>query len=225
MKNKEKLTIKECYDLLDRYKTSSVVKGHIESVAKVSYLIGKKMRENKKDIDVHSLVYAALLHDIFKIIEIKDLDRLHSKKEVFLKKSFWLKLQKKFKGKEHEEAFDIEFGKKYPKVSKIVLNHKYSQIHKGFESWEEKILYYSDKIVMFDRITTLKERLDDAKKRYAHRFVTEEDQEFVDKTNERIFSLEKEIFKTTGLNQEDLIRLNDISLKKLLKTDFKGEMK
>ena len=45
----------------------------------------------------------------------------------------------------------------------------YIQVNEGFDSWEEKILYYADKIVMHDKITTLKERLKEGHSRYRER--------------------------------------------------------
>ena len=107
----------------------------------------------------------------------------------------------------------------FPKISNIVIKHKYSEINNGFEIKEAEILYYSDKLVKFDKITTLKKRLDEAKKRYAHKHKSKKDYDFVNETDKKIFTLQKQIFKTTGLSPKELIKLNDITFKKLMQNN------
>jgi hypothetical protein len=224
LKKEKTLRIIDCYELLNRYKAPLIVIKHSESVAKASYLIGKRLKASGQTIDLRLLINAALMHDIFKIIEINDYHKYQSKKEVSQKEESWNKLKAKFKGVGHEDAFVLEFGKKYPTLSCVVLKHRYSQINEGFDLKEEEIMYYADKIVKFDKITTLKERLNDAKKRYSYKHKTKEMKKAVTDMDKKIFSLEKQIFKTTGLSQKDLINLNSISLKKLIGKEFKGEI-
>ena len=165
MKEKE-LTVKECYKILDRYKTPKIVVKHSEGCAKVAYFIGKKLKDNGEKIDLNSVVCASLIHDVFKIIEIKDYTKYLTVKEVKNNKVFWEKLKKRMEGYGHVSAFAVDFEKKYPLTTNLVLKHRYTQVNNGFDSWEEKIVYYADKLVMFDKITTLKKRILDLKKRY-----------------------------------------------------------
>lgn len=224
--NKEKnLTIKECYNLLDEYAAPSVVIKHCESVAKVSYYISKRLIKLGINIDLNKVVYASLLHDILKIVEIDNYTKHMNNGEVDKKINRWNELKSEFKNLNHEEAFYKAFHKNYPTISKIVHKHGYSQIHSGLDSWEEKVLFYADKLVMMDRITTMKERMNEAHKRYSQKYPsTYENNEYVKKTDEKIAFVEKEIFKTTSLTPNELISLNNITFKELIKQDFQGEI-
>jgi len=221
LKKEDKLTVKDCYRILESYRAPKIVIKHSEGTAKVAYFIGKKLKEKGEDIDLKAMVYASLLHDTFKIIEIKDYSTHLTKKELEEKKRYWENLKKRLKGFDHTSAFPVDFGKKYPKITNLVVKHRFYQVNTGFDSWEEKIVYYADKLVKFDKITTLKARLKDLKKRYAHRLYDKTRLEHARKTDKKIQLLEKEIFKTSGLSPDDLIKLNKISFKKLIKKDFK----
>lgn len=224
LKNTDEFTLKSSYELLNKYKAPRIVIKHSEGAAKVAYMIGKKLEEKGEKIDVKSVVCASLVHDLFKIIEVKDYTKYLSAKEVKQKKECWQNIKERMRTQDHVSAFAKKFGKKYPKTTNLVIKHRYHQVNKGFDSWEEKIVYYADKLVKFDKITTLNKRISDLKKRYSPYFKGAKHQIFVKETNKKIFSLEKEIFKTTGLSQNNLTRLNKISLKKLIKNDFKGEI-
>ena len=225
MNQEKNLTINECFTLLNIYAAPESVKGHCISVAKVSYFLSKKLIENGIKIDLKKVVYSALIHDILKIIEITDYTKHMKTDEVEKKSKKWEELKNSFKGLNHEDAFKHAFSKEFPNISKIVHKHGYSQIHNNFDSWEEKILFYSDKVVMMDRITTMKERMDDAHKRYSAKYPqTYENKEYVKKTDDKIENVEKEIFKITGLKPNDLIKLNTITFNELIKKDFPGEV-
>ena len=224
--NKEKdLTINECYALLDSYAAPSIVIKHCEGVAKVSYYVSKKLIEKGVKVDLKKVVHAALIHDILKIVEIDEYTRHMQPGEVEKKIKRWEELKKEFQNLNHEDAFKKAFSKIYPEISRIVHKHGYSQIYSGFDSWEEKIVFYADKLVMMDRITTIKERMDEAHRRYSKKYPnTYENREYLRKTDEKIENVEKEIFKTTGLTPNELISLNNITFKDLIKKDFSGEM-
>lgn len=220
MNKRKELTISECYRILDRYKTPNIVVKHSQGCAKAAYLIGKKLNDKGEKIDLNSVVCTSLVHDIFKIIEVKDYTKYLTQKEVKENRVFWGKLKSRMKGYDHVSAFAVDFGKKYPITTNLVLKHRYSQVNNGFESWEEKLVYYADKLVKFDKITTLNERLLDLKERYGHNFKDAKHQKFIEETDKKLALLEKEIFKTSGLSPDDLIRLNKVSFKKLIKKDF-----
>ncbi|MBR9690136.1 HD domain-containing protein [Candidatus Woesearchaeota archaeon] len=214
----KELTINNCYKILNEYKTPEIVIKHSEAVAKICYFIGEKLIEKGEKVELKTLIPAALLHDIFKIIEIDDYTQEHLKGEKGEKQDKWNELKQRFEGKNHEEAFVLEFDSKYPKISEIVQAHKYLQINDVLKNWEEKLIYYADKIAKFDKITTLKQRLDDAHDRYGHLYGDiVGNEEFVKKTDEKIFLLEKDIFKITGLSPDYLIKLNEVDFKEMIK--------
>jgi hypothetical protein len=89
-------------------------------------------------------------------------------------------------------------------LAKVIRKHRYTAIaHQKDKpvTWEEKLVYYADKRVMHDRIVSLKERLDEAHKRYAAwRRVNARSSLDTVKIDRLIYKLEKEIFAYIGLN-------------------------
>ena len=224
MKENE-LTLNNCFEIIEQYAMPNNILEHCKQVSKISLLIGKKYFKKGKNINIKFLTFSALLHDLLKVVEIKKFVKDITVDEIKKKTLKWDELREKYKNVKHEEAFYLEFHKDLPTISKYAKKHLYEQINIGLDCDEEKILYYSDKLVMHDKITTLKNRLDEGHKRYMYNHMDNESKEkFVNDTDKKIVLLESEIFKITGLNPTDLIALNDISFENLIKKEFEGEL-
>ena len=85
------------------------------------------------------------------------------------------------------------------KIQHVVFKHLFREVLNGFDTWEEKVVHYSDKRCREDEIVTLKQRFADSRKRYADRV-----NETTAKAEQKIIELEKEIFNILELDPEKL---------------------
>ena len=175
---------------------------HILLVNRVALFLANKLREKGVDIDIELVDRASLLHDVLKIVDIKDLSE-------FKDKEFYTKLQKEFKGLDHKDASAkllTEIG--YPEVAKTIRTHGLMSIGEkdGPITWEQKIVFYSDKLAKHDTLATLKERFDEFHKRYTKKNIPDFDIKLRDKKEELTFELEKEIFSYLDFKPEELFK-------------------
>jgi len=176
---------------LMRHQYDSVLK-HSEKVRRIAVFLAESFKKKGIDIDIEILEKAAIYHDLFKPIDFSD-------------DEFWTEIRDRYKT-EHEEIAAQFFSD--PKLGKIIKAHAYDHILAGFDSWEEKILYYADNRVMWDRIVDLKVRLEDLHERYKHLNKSAEDEELIKKIDSMTFKLEKEIFDIIELEPSVLNGLN-----------------
>ncbi|MBI2658892.1 HDIG domain-containing protein, partial [Candidatus Woesearchaeota archaeon] len=133
-------TKEECLILLNKNKTPSKVIEHSIAVCRVAESIAEKLITKGIKLNKKLVTAAALLHDIERAKES------HVVKGAKLLKSMGFK-----------------------EVSEVVKKHslyKLEQKNKQPNTWEEKIVFYADKIVMGSRMVSLKKRFDALEKRY-----------------------------------------------------------
>ena len=155
---------------------SHIVK-HSIAVAKVAVFLAERLKEKGIAVDVNLVERACLLHDIFRICESENSEA-------------------------HEDAAYNLLKGKYPALALAVKKHRYTALLDEKErpnTWEEKLVYYADKRVMHDRITSLKERLEEAHKRNAPHPKAQGEIDTA-KIDRLIYKLEEEIFNKIGLN-------------------------
>ena len=152
---------------------------HSLAVAKLAVFLAERLKENGIAVDVNLVDRACLLHDIFRICDLE-------------------------KSEAHEDAAYNLLKGKYPALALTVKKHRYTALLDEKErptTWEEKLVYYADKRVMHDRIVSLKQRLEEAHKRYTpprhHKVRRNIDTAKIDGL---IYKLEKEIFNKVGLD-------------------------
>lgn len=183
--------------LIKEFRVPLHVRRHCAAVANFAVDLGKKLIAAGEKIDLTLLRHAALLHDMFRVVDFKKFDPHNwpdpiSEEDI----AFWEALRKKYAGRGHEEvAAEILRERGFPDVAEIVLKHRYLQIQKGFDRWEEKLLYYSDKRTAHDTIVPLKKRLEDGRLRNAPETVGTPESKEIDK---KIFVLEHEILSRLG---------------------------
>ncbi len=134
-------TKEECFRLWDGYKMPPNIRRHTLQVARIAVFMAKKLKEKGIDIDVTLAERGALLHDIDKILTLKN-DR-HG-----------------------EVAEKILLRRGYPEIAKIASRHRFRYIREPDLTWEEKVVNYADKRVKHDRIVSLDERFTDLLLRY-----------------------------------------------------------
>ena len=145
------LTRKQQLELLNKYLPENIV-AHCIKVNKVAVFIGKEFMKKRIDIDIKSLDAASLLHDIARIVDIRDFNSNFNVSEEKLE--FWKQLREKYKGKNHEIAgAQILRDLNLNKEADLLIVHGYHNMD-NLKTWEEKIICYSDKRVKHDKIVS-----------------------------------------------------------------------
>lgn len=203
-KNNNILAKKQKLELLREYLPENIVQ-HCIKVNRVAVFLGKQLMKKGIEIDIKTLDTASLFHDIARVIDINDFTEERFKDNPKSKIEFWKKLRENYKGKNHEIAgAEILREKRMHKEADLLLKHGYHQID-NLNTWEEKIICYSDKRVKHDKIVNLKERLEDLTARYAKGVLNKKNQEI----HQKLFKLEQEIFNNLEVKPEDINKLND----------------
>ena len=158
-------TRRRCLSLLKEHHVPPHIVKHSLAVAKLAVFLAERLKENGIAVDVNLVDRACLLHDIFRICDFKQSDDGKFEQKITQKSK-----PRRQRLKAHEDAaYDLLKGK-YPVLALTVKKHRYTALLDEKErptTWEEKLVYYADKRVMHDRIVSLKQRLEEAHKRYA----------------------------------------------------------
>lgn len=184
--------------ILEEYRTPPHVRRHCEAVARLAIELGEKLALRGHPVDTAAVTHGALLHDFVRIVDFKEFKPTTwgyavSPEDVAL----WKSLREKYAGMHHAiVGGEILRAKGYADIAAIVEKHRYLQIAEGFDSWEEKLVYYADKRAKFDVIVPLKERIAEARKRNGYETASKDESHALD---EKVFALEKEIYEAAGL--------------------------
>lgn len=207
------MTDQQVANLISEFRVPLHVRRHCAAVANFAVKLGEQLKAAGEKIDLDLLRHAALLHDMFRVIDFKKFDlRNWPDKTTEEDIAFWEALRKKYAGRGHEEvAFEILRERGFPEVAEVILKHRYLQIKEGFDRWEEKLLYYADKRTLHDTTVSLKERLEEGRQRNAPETIGTAESKEID---EKIFALEAEILKKLQQNN-DIIRI-EMDIQKLI---------
>lgn len=191
------MTDQEIENLLDEYHVPQHIRRHCRAVDEFAQILGEKLIAAGEKIDLRLLHEAALLHDIARVVDFrtfnpKDFASSATEQDI----SFWQALREKYPSGQHEKAgAEILKNRGEEKVAVLIERHRYLQVLAGFNSWEEKILYYADKRVKHDKNVPLSERLAEGQKRNAPKMIGTDESK---KTFKKIYELEEEIFTKVG---------------------------
>ncbi len=201
------MTITEAKKLLKKYRVPANVLAHILRVTALCLYLGQKLKRNGIRINLPALKKAALLHDLVKICDFKDLNQSGFGQKVnSADLKLWRDLIKKYGETGHvEAAYQILKDLNEHNLAEIVRKHKFSCLIDPDPSrrpvtWEEKILYYADKRTKHDWIVSVRERISDLNKRYAKNPLSEKSKSI----GMAIHKLERKLCQTAGLKPEDL---------------------
>ncbi|MEK7673305.1 MAG: HD domain-containing protein [Patescibacteria group bacterium] len=181
------------------YREFKVPQGLINHMKAVS-LVAEKIAINL-NTDQKFIVQAALLHDVLRMVDMSD-EVLQKLSEGDSKKyNFWLILKKKYHKIGHERGMSRYLNSiNEKKLAKIIKHHGFFDIDK-LKTLEEKILYYADKRVDFDKIVTLKKRFAEGKKRNMR---PTDNPQLIKSTEAKIFQLEKELGQNSKPNSKTM---------------------
>ncbi|HLD72250.1 MAG TPA: hypothetical protein VJA23_01565 [Candidatus Nanoarchaeia archaeon] len=160
-------TEKQCLDWFNEYKVPQQVREHCLCVQRVADFLAEKVQSQGVAVRTDLVNRMALLHDLFKVVSIKNLgptekypDFNPTKEEI----GVWKSLRKKYPGLHEGEVSYLIFKKDYPELALSL--RKVSTPGIIDRNWEEGIVHYADWRVNHNRIVSLKERLDYLKKTY-----------------------------------------------------------
>ncbi|MBD3360734.1 HD domain-containing protein [Candidatus Peregrinibacteria bacterium] len=169
---------------------------HMKKVAEVCRALSDAFEKKGVNIDKNKLIQAALLHDVLRMCDFKDLDPKNIPQKVSDEDiEVWKGLRNKYGKKGHTSAMSEileKMGER--KIADLINKHDFFSVNE-LKTWEEKILFYSDKRVSGAKIVTLKERFREGKKRNMRK---KDSLKKVKNTENKIIQLEKEIINVLG---------------------------
>ena len=164
----------QCLALLKKYNVPERIARHSIAVEKLAVSLAEKFNAKGIKVDTVLVSRASLLHDIDKLQTIPP---------------------KSGHGKVSQKILESEG---FPRIAKIALRHNLDCILSPtpFDSWEEKIVYYTDKRIIEDKTVSLNERFE-----YLFETYGKEKTIFgkIAECKPRVEQLEKEIFSNLDI--------------------------
>ncbi|MEI7510909.1 MAG: tRNA (adenosine(37)-N6)-threonylcarbamoyltransferase complex ATPase subunit type 1 TsaE [Candidatus Peregrinibacteria bacterium] len=197
------VSVSHAQKMLNEFCTPVHVQKHIEMVRKVAVFCAQKLVKNRIPVDQELVEAGALLHDCVRYVDFSDLENFDRYEEEVTeeKVSLWRRLHEEYKKTHHADAMaDILRKREHEATAKVVGAHNTGAIYRSSPfSWEEICVYYGDKRALHDGIVSLKNRLEDGKKRYAF--------EHSPHLEEKLFALEKKLFTAGNITEEEVMGL------------------
>lgn len=186
-------TKEQCLNWFDEYKVPQQVREHCLCVQRVANFLAEKVQGQGAAIRTDFVNRMALLHDLFKVVSIKNLgptekypDFIPTPEEM----AVWKSLREKYPGLHEGEVSYLIFKKDYPELALSL--RKVSTPGIIDRNWEEGIVHYADWRVNHNRIVSLRERLDYLKKTYPKCKVNwENDERIILKFEDKLMGLIK----------------------------------
>jgi len=141
----QKPSLQQCFDWWDVWEVPENIRQHSTTVAWGAYVLAVMMRHQGIAVDPILAHRGGLLHDIDKIATLRE-NRRHG-----------------------GMGADFLLEKGYPKVAAIVRDHIMHRIlepNADDRPWEDKLVFFVDKLVEGDEIITFDKRLEALKARY-----------------------------------------------------------
>jgi len=165
---------------------------HCDAVAMVARDLALDINTQGRIIRNEAVERGGQIHDLLRFLDFKT-GASHSKNgDSNVQIELWESLKEKYKGMRHEKACAVfleEHG--YPEFAKIIETHGPGTTSNATrETIEQKLLFYSDKRAIVDKIVTVEERFEDFRKRYTEGEVTPEGKIWQDEAE----AVEKELF-------------------------------
>lgn len=167
--------------LWEKYQLPEGKRRHVALVAKVAKFLAEQLRTKNYELKTNLLIAAALLHDIDKNIP-------------------------KLPGEEHPDTgVRILREEGMEEVAELVKTHSLHSILDPAispKTWEEKLLYLSDKMVKQEIIT-----VDERFRLWRNEPLPKEAYAILDACHPKVKALEKELFSLIGIEPKDVGKL------------------
>lgn len=197
---------KQILDIYKEYKIIPNLQDHMLRVAAVASIICDNFNE---PLPKEEIVAACLLHDMGNIIKFD----MNSLLDFFKSEgvAYWQKVKdeyiKKYGENEHRATLQIVRNLGFEKLLPYVDVVDFKKVHNILDNsnFGQKICFYADSRVDPFGVVSIKQRLEEGKRRYSGRtditFITEEERE---KGEKSIFELEKQIFSKCKMKPEEI---------------------
>ena len=159
-------TQEQCLNYFEQYVVPLNIKRHCLAVQEVALFLANELLKSGVDVDAQLVSKGALLHDLFKMVGIKDPTENKFHQVVFTKEQLAKReeLCLRFPGKyENEVAYEI-FKDKFPQLATTLLNE--GNPRSRDRNLVESIIHYADYRIFKDQVVLLSERFEYFKKKY-----------------------------------------------------------
>ena len=195
-------------DLYEEWVMPMHIRDHCKMVTKVAMQIADAYIKKGEIVDTELLYSAAMLHDLHRICDIRELDRSGFEEDVTdAKWDKWTTFRKKYPDTHHSKiTAQILSDRGYADTAELIRLHMSKDIileSQSYNSLEKQIIFYSDKRVKHDEIVDLDERFRDGHERYA-KFNPATEQDFFTEVKKATFELEKELFDPIDIDPESI---------------------
>ena len=159
-------TQQQCLDYFTKYKVPENIFHHCQRVQKVSVVLAEKLQQ-KVPVNIELVRCLGILHDLFKMITIKEFGKNHYHKEAVItaeQQQFWTEMQQTYPDLYEGDVAYIIFKDEFPELA-VALENVSNPRHENY-TWEERIVHYADWRVLQEKIVLLEERLAYLRERY-----------------------------------------------------------
>ncbi|MBI2146296.1 hypothetical protein HYU22_03080 [Candidatus Woesearchaeota archaeon] len=188
----------QCRSYFVDYKVPVNICQHCHKVQEVAVFLARKVQDAGEAIDVALVSRLALLHDLFKMVAIKEFgvgphkDAIITKEEI----DFWHGMRQKYAGRYEGDVAYLVFKDTFPEFAETL--RRVSNPRNENPTWEELLVHYADWRVFQNKVVPLNERL-----LYLRRQYPREESAWKAYT-EKIKRQEQQIMQKIHLHPEDL---------------------
>ena len=156
----------QCRNYFVDYKVPLNIRQHCHKVQEVAVFLATKVKEAGDAIDLALVSRLALLHDLFKMVAIKEFGKGPHKDAVISKEEmdFWQGLRKKYAGMYEGDVAHLIFKDKFPEFAETL--RRVSNPRNENPTWEELIVHYADWRVFQNKVVFLDDRLKYLRQQY-----------------------------------------------------------
>ncbi len=190
----------QCREFFEEYHVPHNVRVHCGRVHRVAVVIATLLVAKGVELNVEFVERLAVLHDLFKMIGIKEFGSGAHKGETLSARQidFWTEMKKKFPVHNETEVAHEIFKDDFPELAVALKNLGASTVA---DSWEQMIVHYSDFRVFKNNVVSIEERLLYLQNQYSHppswwaAYAT------------HVVAIEKKIFEILDFSADELARV------------------
>lgn len=192
----------------EEWATPMHVREHSKKVTEVAMAIANAFIKKGEIVNLDLLYPAAMLHDMHRICDFKELDRKCFDEKVTDEKwKKWEACREEFKGMHHADiSSDVLKDRGFTETAEVIRLHKSINIveeRDSYDTLEKQILYYADKRVKHNEVVSREERFRDGRERYGG-FDGMKERKLFEEVEENTIRLEKELFSQINLKPSDI---------------------
>ncbi len=170
--------LSECQSWLAEFRLPITLQIHVQMVAAIAYLMAVWLRNAGEAVNPILVHRSGLLHDLAKMQTL---------------------------GKESSSSIGhAELGARiledrgYPHIAQVIRTHALHRLNE-LETWEQRLVFYADKLVEGNRVVPLSERIKALQQRYPN------DAERINSLKPGLYELQHNLLKRLGMEEEQFL--------------------